>query len=479
MFASSTRFALFDDLRIPYAAGEGSGGEAHLHHVRVADQVPRLFWPTSDALARGASTPRMYLLADVPIMGRVLPRERVESLARQLGGTWEPTELVLRQDGSAASAILRAGDGSTLLPFDPNELTANLRAERYLGFGLRGQSEALAVAGRAAWYAVRPFMPRRAQLSFRRWLSRFQQRRQFPRWPSESAADDLNATLLRLVVEVAGTDVPYIAPWPEPWDWALVLTHDVEGRTGYELIDRLLEVELQLGFRSSWNFVPCNGYVVERRLLDRLGRNGFEIGVHGLFHDGRDIAPGTFMTRLPAIRAYARHWGAVGFRSPGTLRSTELLPRLGFDYDSSFADTAPFEPQPGGCCTWFPFLLGDLVELPITLEQDHTLFDLLQHRDETLWREKTTAVRERGGMALLLTHPDYAVNPRLVHSYRRFLAAFADDEGAWKALPRDVSAWWRRRLASDLVNVEGEWTVVGPAAAEAQIRLASPERVSA
>jgi hypothetical protein len=47
---------------------------------------------------------------------------------------------------------------------------------------------------------------------------------------------------------------------------------------------------------------------------------------------------------------------------------------LPFEYDSSYPDTDPFEPQPGGCCSWLPYFNGPLVELPITLPQDHTLF---------------------------------------------------------------------------------------------------------
>ena len=36
------------------------------------------------------------------------------------------------------------------------------------------------------------------------------------------------------------------------------------------------------------------------------------------------------------------------------------MPRLGFDYDSSYTDTDPYEPQPGGCCT-----------LPAVLQREH------------------------------------------------------------------------------------------------------------
>jgi hypothetical protein len=101
-------------------------------------------------------------------------------------------------------------------------------------------------------------------------------------------------------------------------------------------------------------------------------------------------------------------------------------------------------------------MIEDLVELPITLTQDHTLFELLGHRDETSWVEKARFLRDRGGMALIITHPDYVSNPHLVSSYCRFLQEFAADSSAWKALPRDVSSWWCRRSKSSLKEVDRE-----------------------
>jgi hypothetical protein len=472
MFEISTRFLLFDHLRVPCRLVEADPA-LPVERVAAGDGEAALHWPKEEILRRAAAGPAAYALGEIPILGRVLPQRQMEVLTRQLRGDWEPGEVVRDVDGNVVTSLWRAGDGTTLLPFDPNELALNLRTERYLRFDGPRRSTSVVSTARLGYYYVRPFIPRSAQLAFRRMLSRLQKRRRFPRWPADSALDELFAALLNVIAGLSEAGVPTIAPWPGGSTWALVLTHDVEGRLGYENLDRLLDIELELGYRSSWNFVPCNGYVVERRVLDRIAGAGFEIGVHGLFHDGRDVLPGTLSGRLPAMRAYAEHWRAVGFRSPGTIRSPHLLPRLGFDYDSSFADTAPFEPQPGGCCTWFPYLLEDLVELPITLEQDHTLFDLLRHHDETVWLEKARAIRDGRGMALLLTHPDYVANPDLVDAYRGFLEHFADDDTAWKALPREVSGWWRRRLDSQLVDVGGEWVVEGPAAEDARIELAT------
>ncbi len=74
-------------------------------------------------------------------------------------------------------------------------------------------------------------------------------------------------------------------------------------------------------------------------------------------------------------------------------------------------------------------------------------------------------------MALIDTHPDYLLEERIMDAYARLLERYADDASAWKALPREVSAWWRRRAASRIERAGADWIVTGPAAADAQIEL--------
>jgi hypothetical protein len=147
------------------------------------------------------------------------------------------------------------------------------------------------------------------------------------------------------------------------------------------------------------------------------------------------------------------------------------MPLLGFEYDSSYPDTDPFEPQHGGCCSWLPLFNQGMVELPLTMPQDHTLFVILRHHDESAWLEKAHFLRQRGGMVLLLTHPDYLATRGIMDSYRRVLERFAEDESAWKALPREVNSWWRRRAATTIEAGNGGWRLTGPGAGEATISL--------
>jgi hypothetical protein len=148
------------------------------------------------------------------------------------------------------------------------------------------------------------------------------------------------------------------------------------------------------------------------------------------------------------------------------------MPTLGFDYDSSYSDTDPYEPQPGGCCSYLPFFNGNMVELPITLPQDHTLFAILGNPDAELWISKAQFLRERGGMVLALTHPDYAQDPRVAGGYRSLLESFNGDQTAWHALPWEVAAWWRQRAGSAIRRSSGGWRIEGPASATGRIRFA-------
>ena len=201
-------------------------------------------------------------------------------------------------------------------------------------------------------------------------------------------------------------------------------------------------------------------------------RDGFEVGVHGPAHDGRDLESlATWQARLPAAHDAAERWGAVGFRSAALHRQYDWMRLLRFDYDSSYPDSDPFEPQNGGSCTWLPYFNGELVELPVTLAQDHTLFVILRQHDERLWIDKAMFLRDRGGMVLIDTHPDYLVNDLIFGAYARFLDRLACDGSAWKALPREVSAWWQRRAASSLQRDGETWRIVGPAAGEGRIEF--------
>jgi peptidoglycan/xylan/chitin deacetylase (PgdA/CDA1 family) len=311
-----------------------------------------------------------------------------------------------------------------------------------------------------AYYRLKPLLPRRLQIAARRAYARrlralHEAGERFPRWPIEPMLVERREARLR-----AHLQRPYRDPvvdaglWPAGHRFAYCLTHDVEGPRGLAAVPRLLEIEAHHGMVSSWNLV-ADDYEIDPAVVEAIRAAGCEIGLHGLSHDGRLFeSRAAFERQLPRIREVLAAWEADGFRSPATHRNADWMPELGCSYDSSFPDTDPFEPQPGGCCSILPYFIGDLVELPITLVQDHTLWEILREPDISLWCRKAAWIASKGGLVTVLVHPDYVVSSERLCQYDELLAFLGALEGGWHALPRDVAHWWRRREARTAPLVE-------------------------
>ena len=122
------------------------------------------------------------------------------------------------------------------------------------------------------YYRLKPYLPWRLRIAARRVVARVQRRRSAQIWP---------------INELAGRLPAGWPGWPDGKKFALVLTHDVEGSNGLAKCSRLMELELKLGFRSSFNFIPEGEYQVAATQREDLAANGFEVGVHDLRHDGK------------------------------------------------------------------------------------------------------------------------------------------------------------------------------------------------
>jgi peptidoglycan/xylan/chitin deacetylase (PgdA/CDA1 family) len=331
---------------------------------------------------------------------------------------------------------------------DPSIDPAHYLTERYLDRPRRS-------AAVRAYYSLKPFLPRGVQLALRRRYARRQARRAFPAWPIESnLVEQQNEEFRRRLLTSGAARLPFVGFWPDHHRFAAILTHDVEGPAGVKNIHNVLEVEQRHGFVSSWNFV-AEWYSFDRGIFRELEGAGCEIGLHGLRHDGHLFSSrANFERQLPALRRYFDEWGAVGFRSPATHRNADWMPELGCLYDSSFPDTDPFEPQAGGCCSIFPFFLGDLVELPITLVQDHTLWEILRSDSISTWVHKSKWIIEHSGLINLILHPDYALARERLALYEEFLVFLKEQTHGWHALPRDVARWWQHRASLDVQVAE-------------------------
>lgn len=240
--------------------------------------------------------------------------------------------------------------------------------------------------------------------------------------------------------------------WPGDSRFAFVLTHDIETAEGQEFVEVVANLEESLGFRSSFNFVP-ERYPLKQELMKSLRQREFEVGIHGLKHNGRLFdSKASFLKNAKRINRYLKEWNAEGFRAELMLRNPEWLQALDVEYDLSFFDTDPFEPIPGGAMSIWPFFVGHFVELPYTLVQDYTLTDILKEDTPRLWLEKVEFIRQHCGMALVNSHPDYLRVASRFNVYSRFLDLMREKEDYWSALPCEVARWWKHRSTSEYLS---------------------------
>jgi hypothetical protein len=120
------------------------------------------------------------------------------------------------------------------------------------------------------------------------------------------------------------------------------------------------------------------------------------------------------------------------------------------------------------------------VELPYTLPQDFTLFVLMKERSIEVWKRKLDWIAENGGMAMLITHPDYmrfdgrkpGYDQYPAEMYQAFLE-YVQSEYAdlyWHVLPKEMARFW-----ADGAMAEGddeEWPEILPHMLEKKTILA-------
>jgi len=237
----------------------------------------------------------------------------------------------------------------------------------------------------------------------------------------------------------------------------------VDTQAGLERCKELMGLETNLNFRSSFNFVP-EDYSVPVDLRQLLVQSGFEVGVHGLNHDGKLFKhPAGFKKRACRINQYLQEWNAAGFSSPSMISNLEWIGDLNIEYDCSSFDTDPFEPQPEGSGTIFPFEVMNssktkkYIELPYTLPQDHTLFVILQEKNIDTWIRKLDWIVENGGVAFLTTHPDYMNFEGTPCSREQYPASYYADfleyvlrkyaGQYWHILPGNLARFWKERIS--------------------------------
>ncbi|MFC2168332.1 hypothetical protein ACFLRW_05040 [Acidobacteriota bacterium] len=299
------------------------------------------------------------------------------------------------------------------------------------------------------FYKIKPIIPRRFQIFLRRMVAFQKLKANKEKWP-------INPKSARSPEGWKG--------WPDEKKFALILSHDVDTAKGYDKCTKLMDLEKKLGFRSSFNFV-LEDYRVSDTLRRNLSEAGFEVGVHGLKHDGKLFSSREiFEKRAPIINRYIKEWGAVGFRAPSMHHNLEWISELNIEHDNSTFDTDPFEPQPDGIESIFPLWIMNkskthgYVELPYTLPQDHCLFVILKQKDISIWKDKLDWIVQNGGLALLNTHPDYmnfngtriSLEEYPINHYKSFLEYVKTEYAGqyWHPLPKELARFWKSSVSN-------------------------------
>jgi peptidoglycan/xylan/chitin deacetylase (PgdA/CDA1 family) len=373
-------------------------------------------------------------------------------------------------------------DGATIkLPFEPTKVIENLRLERYASNPNHSRTRHIAKkVVRGAYYALRPLMPVAVRKHFQRLYLRGWQRKFFPRWPVDRSVEEILERLLVISMKAQGiSEIPFIWFWPEGAPGCVLMTHDVETESGRDFCPQLMDINDSFGMKASFQIVPENRYLVPEELLADIRERGFEVAVHDLNHDGHLYSDrDEFLRRAKLINQYGKNYRARGFRAAVLYRNLDWFPALDFSYEMSVPNVAHLDPQQGGCCTVFPYFVGDILELPVTTTQDYPLFYILRQNSLTLWKTQVRLILEKFGLISFIVHPDYIIEEKNRQIYKDLLGYISQlrrDEKIWIALPMEIDSWWRARSQMKLVSESGRWRIQGPQKERARVAYARLE----
>lgn len=377
-----------------------------------------------------------------------------------------------------STPAIKTGFREVGIPFDLDEIAANLRCELYAGYSTKSETRLPPHPFiRNLYYLGRPLMP----VSFRKILQRMRLKRgpqnPFPRWPVDRTVDQLFESAMSLVIRSRQNEpVPFIWFWPEGAPAALILTHDVETKSGRDFCSALMDLDDEFGFKSSFQVIPERRYKVSGPFLDNIRQRGFELNVHDLNHDGNLFRThDEFHLRAKKINEYARQFGTSGFRSGALYRNLLWYDSFEFSYDMSVPNVGHLDPQGGGCCTLFPYFVGKVLEIPVTATQDYSLFHILNTYSLDLWKEQCQLILNGHGLVSIIVHPDYIIGEKPRETYRQllqYLTGLCAANKIWSTLPREINKWWRSRLAMKLVRQGNTWRIEGEGKERARVAYA-------
>jgi peptidoglycan/xylan/chitin deacetylase (PgdA/CDA1 family) len=264
--------------------------------------------------------------------------------------------------------------------------------------------------------------------------------------------DALRLTLVSAIEKLMGK-----SPSRKMWNGkktVVALTHDVETQNGLRRSKKVKRIEHKYDAQSAW-YVPSKMFELDVEAIRDLANHG-EVGAHDTKHDGKLVQ--THGSKLIQRMREAKQTlekltreQVTGFRSPLLQHSAEILGALrkaGYAYDTSIPTWEPRHPytmKSHGVATTYPFHVNGLIEIPVTLPQDHQLLYVLGLRPKEVvreWMSMIDTVKELGGVSTILMHPDYELaDPENLGKYEELLNAIISDNQVMVSLPKQIACF--------------------------------------
>jgi hypothetical protein len=359
------------------------------------------------------------------------------------------------------------------------EAIQDLRYERYLR-----NSDNTILRSRIAetYYFFRPILVTAIRKYIQRAYLSGWKKLSIPQWPVDTTVDDLLGQLLFGILgsEATTKRIPFVWFWPDGASSCAIMTHDVETEAGLKYCASLMDIDAAFGIPASYQIVPEDRYHASAAFIDEVRKRGCEVNIQDLNHDGLLFRnEREFRRRAKKINAYATKFGARGFRSAALYRNRDWLTALTFEYDMSVPNVAHLDPQRGGCCTVLPYFIDHMLELPVTMTQDYSLFHILNQYSMDLWKRQMELIRRKNGLITFITHPDYLTNESARSVYRELLSYLSElrkVDRLWITTPGEVNDWWRQRAELRVVEDGTGWRIVGAGSERARIGYAEEQR---
>jgi peptidoglycan/xylan/chitin deacetylase (PgdA/CDA1 family) len=209
-------------------------------------------------------------------------------------------------------------------------------------------------------------------------------------------------------------------------------------------------------------------------IFQKIQAKGVEWAVHGYRHvDYTRIMNDELCREMEKAREAFHHWGlhGEGFRFPYLRRNPDTLDavaKAGFLWDSSEVVEWPLIPpkkvtrsrwqgyksilktyQPrsvnGGPVV--PWLMENMVEIPVSVPDDDMLIERLGWRDGDLlsgvWLSMVEKTKERGGVLVLQLHPERFFLFR--DALEKVLESLVN-ESVWMVSMDRLALWWKKRM---------------------------------